>query len=96
MLNSIKRLVIAATVVLAFSVPSAAYALLRVASGGSATSGQAQPPFALAVHSSGPSSQAGFQWGDAGIGAAGVLALVAIGVGAAVVIRRRVHHPLAS
>jgi hypothetical protein len=38
----------------------------------------------------------GFQWGDAGIGAAGVLALVGVGSGAAFVIRRRVHQPLAS
>jgi hypothetical protein len=51
---------------------------------------------ASAVHSTGPSSRAGFQWGDAGVGAAGVLALVGIGAGATLVIRRRVHHPLAS
>ena len=51
---------------------------------------------ASAVHPAGPSAQAGFQWGDAIIGGAGVLVLGAIGAGAAVVIRRRVHQPLAS
>jgi hypothetical protein len=42
------------------------------------------------------SSSNGFQWGDAGIGAAVVLVLISVGSRAAVVIRRRVHHPLAS
>jgi hypothetical protein len=51
---------------------------------------------APAVHPTGPSSEAGFQWGDAGIGAAGVLALVGIGAGATVVIRRRMREPLAN
>jgi hypothetical protein len=41
-------------------------------------------------------SQDGFQWGDAGIGAAGVLALLGIGAGEAFVIRRRARHPLTS
>jgi hypothetical protein len=39
-------------------------------------------------------SQSGFQWGDAGIGAAGALLLVAIGSGTAVTVRRR-SGPLA-
>lgn len=34
-------------------------------------------------------SHSGFQWGDAGIGAAGALLLVAIGSGTAVAVRRR-------
>jgi len=42
------------------------------------------------------SSSNGFQWGDAGIGAAGVLVLISVGSGAAVAIRRRVRRPLAS
>jgi MYXO-CTERM domain-containing protein len=33
--------------------------------------------------------QAGFDWGDAGIGAAGGLALAMLGLGAALVISRR-------
>jgi hypothetical protein len=44
----------------------------------------------------GISSSTGFQWADAGIGAAVVLVLISVGSRAAVVIRRRVHHPLAS
>ena len=34
-------------------------------------------------------AQAGFQWGDAGIGAAGALMLIGVGSGAAVAARRR-------
>jgi hypothetical protein len=44
----------------------------------------------------GISSSNSFQWGDAGVGAAVVLVLISVGSRAAVVIRRRVHHPLAS
>jgi hypothetical protein len=44
----------------------------------------------------GISSSSGFQWGDAGIGAAVVLVLLSVGSGATVVIRRRLHHQLAS
>ena len=42
----------------------------------------------------GISSSSGFQWGDAGIGAAVVLVLIGVGSAAMLVIRRRVHHPL--
>ena len=45
----------------------------------------AQPPISTA----GPSSQAGFQWGDAGIGAAGAVVLLGGGVAAAGTARRR-------
>ena len=127
MFTSIKRLLIAGTVILAVGVPSAASAFVQDAPGGSSTSGQARPsiaqlptapqvrrldqlqatvaqrfaseggwPGVSAVQSIGPSSQAGFQWGDAGIGAAAVLALVGVGAGATVVIRRRARQPLAS
>jgi hypothetical protein len=55
------------------------------------------PTTVAVVHSTGPgpSSQAGFQWGDAVIGAAGLLALIGIGAGGTLVIRRRVHQPIA-
>jgi hypothetical protein len=125
MFKSIKRLLIAATAVVAVSGPSAAYAMVQVAPGGPATSSHAQPTVAprlpvaqlrrldagaqqrfvseagwptraSAINSTGPSSQAGFQWGDAGIGVAGVLALVGFSAGMTLVIRRRVHQPLAS
>lgn len=133
-IKSIKRLLIAVTAILALSAPSAAYAYIRVDSGGSSTSTQAQPSVAQlrtaaqlrrldvlqatvaqrfaseggwpstasrasaasAVHRAEPSAQAGFQWGDASIGGAGVLVLVAIGAGATVVVRRRVREPLAN
>jgi hypothetical protein len=38
-----------------------------------------------------PAAQAdqGFQWGDAGLGAAGMLVIVGVGSGAAVAVRRR-------
>ena len=136
MFKSIKRLLIAATAILAVSAPSAAYArpVEYGPPAGSSTSAPAQPSVAQlrtaaqlrrldvlqatvarrfaseggwpstasrasaasAVHPAGPSAQAGFQWGDASIGGAGVLVLVAVGAGAVVVIRRRVHQPLAS
>jgi len=134
MFKSIKRLLIAATAILALSAPSVACAYIRVDSGGSSTSAPAQPSVAQlqtaaqlrrldalqasvaqrfaseggwpstasrasapsAVHPAGPSAQAGFQWGDASIGGAGVLVLVAIGAGATVVVRRRVREPLAN
>jgi hypothetical protein len=54
------------------------------------------PTGASTVRATGSSSRAGFQWGDAGIGAAGVLALLCVGAGATLVIRRRVQQPVAS
>jgi hypothetical protein len=68
----------------------------RFASEGGWPSAASRASAASAVHPAGPSAQAGFQWGDASIGGAGVLVLVAIGAGATVVIRRRVREPLAS
>jgi len=68
----------------------------RFASEGGWPSTASRDSVASAVHPARPSSQAGFQWGDAGIGGAGVLALVGIGAGATVVIRRRVREPLAN
>jgi hypothetical protein len=68
----------------------------RFASEGGWASTASRASAAAAVHPAAPSSQAGFQWGDAGIGAAGALALVGLGAGAAVVIRRRMREPLAN
>jgi opacity protein-like surface antigen len=49
------------------------------------------PPPIQVVHVSAPS---GFDWGDAGIGAAGGLALSMLGLGAALTItQRRPRHP---
>jgi hypothetical protein len=96
MFKSIKRLLITATLILAVSAPSAAYAMVQAAPGGSSTSGQAQPSIISSAPRATVSSSQGFQWGDAGIGAAGVLGLVGVGSGAALVIRRRVRQPVAS
>ena len=68
----------------------------RFASEGGWPSTASRASAASAVHPTGPSSQAGFEWGDAGIGAAGVLALIGIGAGATLVIRRRVREQLSS
>jgi hypothetical protein len=95
-INYIQRVAAAATVVAVAAAPSAAYARLNL-----------DPPTAPVVNShtiqhaalptaataSTPSSQ-GFQWGDAGIGAAGALVLVSVGSGTMLARRRRSHHPL--
>jgi hypothetical protein len=96
MLQLFRRLLVVAAVVFAVSAPSAAFAFLPDASGGSSTSGRAQRSVVPSVAPAAASVSQGFQWGDAGIGAGGVLAVVGVGAGAAVVIRRRVHHSLAS
>jgi hypothetical protein len=106
MFKSTKRLLIAATAIVAMSAPTTAYAFIPDPGGGSSLSGQAQSsitqlPTAAQLRQLDPlqaraHSQGGFAWSDVGIGAAGVLALVGIGGAATLVIRRRVHHPLAS
>lgn len=136
MFKSIKGLVVVATLILAASAPSVAYARFFEygPSTGSAPSSQVRASIAQlrtaaqqrrlnalqasverrfaseggwpttadrasaasAGHPAAPLSQDGFHWRDAGIGAAVVLALLGIGVGAVVVVRRRVHQPVAS
>jgi hypothetical protein len=94
MFKSIKRLLVAATAILVLSAPPAAFALDTAGGGGSA-SGPARAAVIARVSPSTSSSLRGFHWGDAGIGAAGVLALMGIGAGATLVVRRRVHQPIA-
>ena len=53
---------------------------------GSSTGGHSPRPTVAASH------EEGFQWGDAGIGAAGMLLLLSVG-GAATIARRRPNHP---
>lgn len=96
MFKSIKRLLIAATVIVAASLPSVAFGYVRSASGGALTSGRAQPSVLLSVPRATASSPQGFQWDDAGIGALGMLALASVGSAVAVVVRRRAHQPIAS
>ncbi|MFZ0380366.1 MAG: hypothetical protein WAL38_21240 [Solirubrobacteraceae bacterium] len=94
MFKSIKRLLIAATGILAMSAPCAAGAFIRDTGGGPATSGQA--PLSIVRSIPRASSSEGFQWGDAGAGAAGVIVLLGAGAGAASVMRsKREHRPIA-
>ena len=93
------RIATAATVVLAASAPSAAYARFNLDPPATAPVVSSQP-----IHNAAPpsarkalaSSSQGFQWDDAGIGAAGALMLVSIGSGTMYVRRRRTYHPLTS
>lgn len=86
-----------AIVIAAMAAPAAAYA--RVSQEPISLPGSAQTPPApvtVAVHHAAASSPENFRWGDAGVGAGSLLVLISIGVGAAVVYRRRAHRPLAS
>jgi hypothetical protein len=97
-----KHTLIAAAVIVAASAPSSAQA--RFMTGGGPPSASARAVNSQQVHNAtapfagnaSASSPQGFQWDDAGIGAAGALALVSAGSGAIVVLRRRTHHPLTS
>jgi hypothetical protein len=94
-----KRIVTAATVTVAASAPSVAYARLNLDPPTTAPAASSQTVHNAAPPSAGkasPSSSQGFQWDDAGIGAASVLMLVSVGSGAMIVRRRRTHHPLTS
>jgi hypothetical protein len=97
MFQHIKRILTVATVLLAVSAPSAAYArFVQDPPAPSAMSSQVQSAIVPFGQRATTSSRQGFQWDDAGIGAAGVLVLAGVGSGAVVTRRRRVHNPLAS
>jgi hypothetical protein len=99
MLKLTKRIATAAIAVLAASAPSAAYARLNLDPPATApavssqTIQNAAPPSA---EKTAASSSQGFQWDDAGVGAAGVLMLVSVGSGTMLIRRRRTQHPLTS
>jgi hypothetical protein len=95
MFKRIKRIAIAATIVLAVGAPTAAYAKYLNSATGSDINWQAiqNAPPPPAANASVSSSQ-GFQWADAGIGAAGALVLVSAGSGTVLAHRRRTRHPL--
>ena len=96
MFKSIKRLLVAATAILVLSAPSAAFATMIAADGGGSASGQGHAAVSAPVSRTTASSSHGFQWGDAGVGAASVVVLLGVGVGAASVLRhQRVHRPVA-
>jgi hypothetical protein len=93
MFRPIKRLLAAATVILMLSAPSAAFATVMAADGGGSVSGPAPAAVSAPVSRATASSSQGFQWGDAGVGAASIVVLLSVGVGAGGVLRhRRVHH----
>ncbi|HEY2437002.1 MAG TPA: hypothetical protein VGH93_07460 [Solirubrobacteraceae bacterium] len=94
MFTFIKRFLAVATLIVAAAAPSVAGATVLAAGAGSG--GPAHPVIVVSAPRASAPSSPGFQWGDAGIGAAGVLALAGIGTGAALMVRRRAQHPLAS
>jgi hypothetical protein len=78
------------------SAPSAAFAMVAAGGGGGSASGPARAAVIAPVSRATASSSQGFRWGDAGVGAASVIVLLSVGVGAAGVRRhRRVHSPVA-
>jgi hypothetical protein len=98
MLTFIKRALAAAIVIAAVAAPTAAYARVNETQVGGAGVPVAPPYTAGAPAADQPAatSSSGFQWGDAGIGAASLLVLISVGSGAAVGYRRRTQRPLAS
>jgi len=96
MFKSIKRLLVAATAILVLSAPPAAFATVLATGGSGLASGPGQAVVSAPVSRATASSSRGFQWGDAGVGAASIVVLLSVGVGAASVLRhRRVHQPVA-
>ena len=98
MLTLIKRALATAIVMAAVALPTAAYAQVNENPVSSAPV-PVEPPYTSATPDAdqpAATSSSGFAWGDAGIGAAGLLVLIGVGAGAAVVVRRRAHRPLAS
>jgi hypothetical protein len=98
MLSIIKRILSAAIVIAAVAAPTAASARLDLDPISAPAPAQPLPAQAAptaAPHAVNGSSSQSFEWGDAGIGAGGLLVLIAVGTGAAVVYRRRGHRPLA-
>jgi hypothetical protein len=99
MVKATKHMLIAAVVIGAASAPSTAYAAF-IGGGGrvlppaaSASVDRSQPQHAQnPARRTAPSSSGSFQWGDAGVGAAGLVVLLGAGAGAASAMRRRRVH----
>ena len=89
MFMSIKRGLVASAVAIVLIVPSAASAFMRTEVGGSSAT-HAAPLTVVHIASLAP----GFQWADAGIGAAVVALLVIAGSGVALTVRGRTHRQL--
>ncbi len=95
MLKLIKRTLTAALVVAA-TAPSLAYARLDLnPSGSSVSGGPAQAGVVSSVQRPKSPSAGGFQWDDAGIGAASVVVLLSLGTGVVLVRQRRTHQSMA-
>jgi hypothetical protein len=95
MVKSIKRLLVAATAILVLSAPSAAFAIEVGDGGGGSVSGPARAVVSAPVSRATAFSSQGFQWGDAGVGAASIVVLLSVGAGVGGVLRhRRVHRPV--
>jgi hypothetical protein len=90
MFISIKRGLVASAVAVALIVPSGASAFMRAEIGGPSATHRAPLPTPHTTSSLAP----GFQWADAGIGAAVVVLLVVAGSGVALTVRGRTHRQL--
>jgi hypothetical protein len=88
--STIKKSMALATVLAttAITAPASALPIEYMQAGG--PGGSSQPPRSTEVtRTVTVDSSSGFDWGDAGIGAAGALSLLALGAGSALVARRR-------
>jgi hypothetical protein len=98
MLKATTRTLIAATLIAAASTPSSAYARFNLdpeplaAHHPAALVTPARPARPARSVAEASSATRGFEWGDAGLGAAGTLVLLGTGAGSAVVIGRRRGH----
>jgi hypothetical protein len=88
MLNKRTLTAAAAAVIVAASLPSAAAATPLYQHHDTGGVG-ATPAFQSVTAEAAPDAQQGFQWDDAGLGAAGMLVLVGAGSGTLVAVRRR-------
>ena len=84
----IKRSLPAGLVIAAASFPAAAQARFEL----NPSAGASQSPAPMVSAPSASTSSSGFQWADAGIGAAGAVLLIGGGAGAAGGLRRRRAH----
>ncbi len=96
MFNTIKRLVGLAAVISVTSAPSVAWARLELNPAPPASNGAAPSANHTSAAQPQASTSQGFRWGDAGIGAVGMLALVGAAGATSLVARRHAHGGPAS
>lgn len=90
----LKRSLTTALVLGTTAFPVAAQAQVITDGGGGGSSPTSQSATIAPAPQPTADAQSGFQWGDAGIGAAGIVVLLIGGTGAASVVRRRAHRPV--